>query len=398
MKLTYAPSILAVAAVAVAFPKQVIAAKNTVPTYLFQMKGTAAAEMRPNPIDPTQELPCFDVPLHDLVTGEQVGMGTDCLNVAEDQESCNGLEVTAATVFNLAEGSITLQGLTSVQPTTFGSSEVTHITGAIPAEGENSIVAGDGIYDNTSGSVRLSGAVNMAKLESAGQATFDCLWVVYLDNPLEDDMMGDVAVSKAVKSTTDGDTMSTQRLVLQMKGTATAEMKPNPLDETQTLPCFDVPLVDLTTGETIGMGTDCLDVAGPDECGALQVSATTTFQFDRMNYLIATGETSVQPTTFGSPDATHITGAIPASTGGENIEAGAGIYEDATGTVRLSGAVNMAELETKGEATFDCLWVMDVTKQAPDSMGDTTSSAVNSKRGLRVVVIFHLLSLVSLSI
>ena len=387
MKLTYAPAILL--AIAVAFPDQAIvaAAKNTVPTYLFQMKGTANAEMRPNPIDPTQELPCFDVPLHDLVTGEQVGMGTDCLNVAEDQESCNGLEVTATTVFNLAEGSITLQGLTSVQPTTFGSSEVTHITGAIPAEGENSIVAGDGIYDNASGSVRLSGAVNMAKLESDGQATFDCLWVVYLDNPLEDDMMGDgtdVAVSKAVKSNADGDAMSTQRLVLQMKGTATAEMKPNPLDETQTLPCFDVPLVDLATGETMGMGTDCLDVAGPDECGALQVSATTIFQFDPMNYLIATGETSVQPTTFGSPDATHITGAIPASTGGENIEAGAGIYEDATGTVRLSGAVNMAELETKGEATFDCLWVMDVT--APDSMEDTTSSAVNSKRGVVVII------------
>ena len=66
--------------------KYVVATKG-VPTYLFQMKGTAVAEMRPNPLDPTQELPCFDVPLHDLVTGEMLGMGTDCLSVAEDQES-----------------------------------------------------------------------------------------------------------------------------------------------------------------------------------------------------------------------------------------------------------------------------------------------------------------------
>ena len=364
-----------VIALTAVLPRQahVFAAQTVAPTYLFQMKGTAIAEMRPNPIDPTQELPCFDIPLHDLVTGEVLGMGTDCLSVAEDQESCNGLEVTATTVFTLDEGSITLQGLTSVQPTTFGSSESTHITGAIPQDGENSIVSGDGIYENASGSVRLSGAVNMANLESKGEVTFDCLWVVYLDNPM-DDMLGDgtdMVVSQAVKATAND---MTQRLVLQMKGTAAAEMRPNPLDESQTLPCFDVPLVDLTTGETMGMGTDCLSVSGPDECGGLQVTATTVFQFDPDNSLTATGETSVQPTTFGSPDATHITGAIP-STGEENVEGGTGVYADATGTVRLSGAVNMANLESKGEATFDCIWVMDVTKSDDGSMEPTTSSA-----------------------
>jgi hypothetical protein len=186
-----------------------------------------------------------------------------------------------------------------------------------------------------------------------------------------DDMLGDgtdMVVSQAVKAPVED---TTQRLVLQMKGTAAAEMRASPLDESQTLPCFDVPLVDLTTGEIMGMGTDCLSVAGPDDCGGLQVTATTVFQFDPDNSLTATGETSVQPTTFGSPDATHITGAIP-STGEENIEGGTGVYADATGTVRLSGAVNMANLESKGEATFDCLWVMDVTKSDDEP---TTSSA-----------------------
>lgn len=229
---------LATFVIVVILPRQahVFAAQTVAPTYLFQMKGTAIAEMRPNPIDPTQELPCFDIPLHDLVTGDVVGMGTDCLSVAEDQESCNGLEVTATTVFTLDQGSITLQGLTSVQPTTFGSSESTHITGAITQDGDNSIVSGDGIYENASGSVRLSGAVNMANLESKGEVTFDCLWVVYLDNPM-DDLLGDgtdMVVSQAVKATADD---MTQRLVLQMKGTAAAEMRPNPLDESQTLPC-----------------------------------------------------------------------------------------------------------------------------------------------------------------
>ena len=225
MKTVQSFSNLAIALVVLSQNHHVVsAAKTGAPTYLFQMQGTAVAEMRPNPIDPTQELPCFDVPLHDLVTGELVGMGTDCLSVAEDQESCNGLEVTATTVFALDGGSITLQGLTSVQPTTFGSSGVTHITGAIPQDGENSIASGDGIYENASGSVRLSGAVNMANLESKGEVTFDCLWVVYLDTPM-DDLMGDdteMVVSQAVKATTTENDNSdmTQRLVLQMKGTA----------------------------------------------------------------------------------------------------------------------------------------------------------------------------------
>ena len=354
------------------------------------MKGTAVAEMRPNPLDPTQELPCFDVPLHDLVTGEILGMGTDCLSVAEDQESCNGLEVTATTVFQLKEGSLTLQGLTSVQPTTFGSSEVTHITGSIPQDGENSIIAGDGIYENASGSVRLSGAVNMANMESKGEATFDCLWVVYLDNLIND--MVDNVVSQAVKATT-SDSM-TERFVLQMKGTAAAEMRANPLDPDQELPCFDVPLVDLTTGDVMGLGTDCLSVAGPDECGGLQVTATTVFQFNDANSLFVTGETSVQPITFGSPDVTHVTGAIP-GTNEENVEGGTGVYADATGSVRLSGAVNMANMESKGEETFDCLWVTDIAKKEAGGKGATSSlatriSAENALGAITLVALFFL--------
>ena len=352
--------------------QHVVATKKGAPTYLFQMKGTAVAEMRPNPLDPTQELPCFDVPLHDLVTGEVLGMGTDCLSVAEDQESCNGLEVTATTIFKLKDGSLTLKGLTSVQPTTFGSSEVTHITGAIPQVGENSIISGDGIYNNASGSVRLSGAVNMANMESKGEATFDCLWVVYLDNPIDETM--DNVISQAVKATAE-DSMA-ERFVLQMKGTSAAEIRANPLDLDQELPCFDVPLVDLTTGDIMGLGTDCLSVAGPDECGGLQVTATTVFQFDDTNSLFVTGETSVQPITFGSPDATHITGAIPGSDE-ENVEAGTGVYADATGSVRLSGAVNMANMESKGEATFDCLWVMDITKKDAGGKGAASSMATS---------------------
>ena len=90
------------------------------PTYVFQMKGTASAEMRPDPANPDDTenlLPCFDIDLYDLDTKDKVGVGTDCLSVV-DPDDCDGLQVTATTVFNLDGGSIMLQGLTSVQPTT----------------------------------------------------------------------------------------------------------------------------------------------------------------------------------------------------------------------------------------------------------------------------------------
>ena len=181
----------------------------------------------------------------------------------------------------------------------------------------------------------------MANMESKGEATFDCLRVVYLDNPIND--MVDNVVSQAVKATT-SDSM-TER-------------------------------------------------PGPDECGGLQVTATTVFQFNDANSLFVTGETSVQPITFGSPDVTHVTGAIP-GTNEENVEGGTGVYADATGSVRLSGAVNMANMESKGEATFDCLWVMDIAKKEAGGKGATSSlatriSAENALGAITLVALFFL--------
>ena len=75
--------------------------------------------------------------------------------------------------------------------------------------------------------------------------------------------------------------------------------------------------------------------------------------------LISRGLTTVQPVLHGSVDFTHITGAIP-SPGDEGVIYGDGKFKNASGPVRLSGAVNLSELASDGLITFDCMFLIDI--------------------------------------
>jgi hypothetical protein len=50
----------------------------------------------------------------------------------------------------------------------------------VPNPGANSIIGGTGRFQNATGSVRLSGAVNLSELGD-GVITFDCVFVINLD-------------------------------------------------------------------------------------------------------------------------------------------------------------------------------------------------------------------------
>jgi hypothetical protein len=149
---------------------------------IVALKGTAIGEIRPvavgAPGDDAQAL-CFDLDLIDLKTGRKIGTATDCLS--NIQPVGDGIALVGRTIFNFPGGTLVTRGLTSVQPKTHGSPTVTHVTGAIPAPGENSILSGTGRFRNAAGSVRLSGAVKMEPLADGRlQITFDCIFVVDL--------------------------------------------------------------------------------------------------------------------------------------------------------------------------------------------------------------------------
>lgn len=119
--------------------------------------------------------------------------------------------------------------------------------------------------------------------------------------------------------------------------------------------CYDLDLVDVKSGNVIGSAADCLtDISGVGDGVAL---TGTTFFFFPGGTVVTRGLTTVQPKTHGSADFTHITGAIPQPTD-NNVIYGDGKFKNASGPVRLSGAVNLSNFPA--EATFDCIFVLDV--------------------------------------
>ena len=126
---------------------------------------------------------CFDLDLIDLKKNRVIGTATDCLS--DITEVGDGLALVGTTFFNFDDGTIVSRGLTTVQPTTHGSPNSTHITGAI-SDGSNDILSGTDEFEDATGSVRLSGAVDMSSFDATegSPITFDCIFVITLD---EDD-------------------------------------------------------------------------------------------------------------------------------------------------------------------------------------------------------------------
>lgn len=120
---------------------------------------------------------CFDLDLVDIKTGNVIGSASDCLSSIN--EVGDGLALTGTTFFFFPGGTLITQGLTTVQPTTHGSPDFTHITGAIPTADGNDVIYGDGKFRNAEGPVRLSGAVNLSEIGD-GIITFDCVFIVDL--------------------------------------------------------------------------------------------------------------------------------------------------------------------------------------------------------------------------
>jgi hypothetical protein len=123
--------------------------------------------------------------------------------------------------------------------------------------------------------------------------------------------------------------------------------------------CFDVDQVDAKSGNVIGSASDCLSSISSSITDNGTMLTGTTFFFFPGGTLISQGLTTVQPVLHGSPNSTHITGAIP-SPDGNGVIYGDGKFKHAYGPVRLSGAVNLSLLNSDGIITFDCVFIIDI--------------------------------------
>ncbi len=156
-----------------------------------------------------------------------------------------------------------------------------------------------------------------------------------------------------------------KELVLNAKGVATAfvcETPPTDLGTTQAL-CFNIPLFNMKTGAYVGTLLDRLADIVPADNGGLLATVTSTFKFTqwrRQPSFTTRVFGSVQPFLGGtSSSMTHLTGYIP-SVGHSDILYGEGRFRHASGTVRESGAVNLAGFtgQPGDEVVFDLIWVI----------------------------------------
>jgi hypothetical protein len=119
--------------------------------------------------------------------------------------------------------------------------------------------------------------------------------------------------------------------------------------------CFDLDILD-ATGRKIGTATDCLSDITPVGDG-MKLVGTTIFRFDNGTF-VTRGHTTVQPVTTDVPTPiTHTTGAIPMD-GDNGVIAGTGAYRNFRAQARLSGAVNLSNLDSEGRIAFDCLFAI----------------------------------------
>lgn len=198
----FAQKILLLLTLALAFSSAHAAVgKNGNERLVLNFKGTGSPEPRYVPDNTGLQLSsngllhanCFSADVFDLKTGRKMGTAEDCLSeiyVDGNTESGTGVQVVGTTIFNLAEGRLVIQGLTSVQKVNWPTSNAdgisfTHITGANSPN--DAVLNGEGDLANTKkfknveARVRLSGQVNLDNLGSAyPEITFDCIFVIDL--------------------------------------------------------------------------------------------------------------------------------------------------------------------------------------------------------------------------
>jgi hypothetical protein len=165
---------------------------------VLRMVGTTVGETREIDTDGNGEADttanCFDIILEDPHTNEFVGIATDCLYDVEvlnvDDPACNSTEslvgcsvrLVDTAFFRLYSGTFVSRGAVTIQPVTdedTGNAGITHITGSHP-DGDN-IRYGLEAYAGKTGQVRLYGAVDMSKVVSDNEITFDCIFIILLN-------------------------------------------------------------------------------------------------------------------------------------------------------------------------------------------------------------------------
>lgn len=125
---------------------------------------------------------CWDFDMVDIKTGDLIGYATDCGAIigVVGKKGNEGWQVIGTTIFHFPGGTIASRVYTTVQPVTHGSPLFTHITGAVPLEGTNNVIYGDGKFQGATGTVRFSGTGDFSLMHPVygGPINIDCIFTL----------------------------------------------------------------------------------------------------------------------------------------------------------------------------------------------------------------------------
>ena len=169
---TFSITLLAVSAVILGLSSSAALAAD--PNIVVTLKGTGLPVATP----PGVAGDCFETTLFNTHTGLAIGTGLDCLDVVDFDDGGN-FSINRTTIFKFPQGDLYAEGLTTVVPIFGGSSPgSTHIVGDVNDSSQN-IVFGTKAFRTSSGSVRLSGAVDLSNFPNT--LGFNCIFVINLD-------------------------------------------------------------------------------------------------------------------------------------------------------------------------------------------------------------------------
>ena len=126
--------------------------------------------------------------------------------------------------------------------------------------------------------------------------------------------------------------------------------------------CHDHDVIDLKTNKIIGTAVDA--TADVDAVDSGFVATGTTFFHLKNGSFVVRGRGSIQPILEGAPvlagsPVTHIAGIFP-EVGDNHVLSGTGVYQNATGTFSLLGALDLTN-SANGQSAFNCVYTINLT-------------------------------------
>ena len=133
----------------------------------------------------TTKASCHDHEVIDMKTNKIIGHAVDATTDMETVDG--GLVGTGTTFFYLKDGSFVVRGRGTIQPVLHGDpihsgSQVTHIAGIFPDNGEDNIMTseGTGKYEDATGTFSLLGALDLSNA-GEGIASYYCVYVIDME-------------------------------------------------------------------------------------------------------------------------------------------------------------------------------------------------------------------------